>query len=98
MQKYANSKEERITQVRKGISVILSHFEGRQPLFPRKMSTALSLGKQFTIYNEEQILNECIKANFIDCRLNAYPALYSDSLAALVQAPIIIFLDIDILI
>lgn len=61
------------------------------------MSTDLSQGRQFTIYNEEQILNECIKANFIDCRLNAYPVLPSDGLVDLVQAPVIIFLDIDMI-
>ena len=31
--------------------------------------------KQFTVYTEDQMLNECIKANFVDCRLNAYPYL-----------------------
>ena len=42
------------------------------------MSTALSKDKQFTVYNKEQILNECIKACFIDCRLNAYPVSDND--------------------
>jgi hypothetical protein len=37
------------------------------------MSTALSQGRQFIVYNEDQILNECEKAGFVDCRLNAYP-------------------------
>ena len=62
-------------KVKEGIRFLLSHFEGRQRLFPRKMSTALSKGKQFTVYNKDQILNECIKANFVDCRLNGYPIL-----------------------
>jgi len=60
-------------KVKEGIRFLLSHFEGRQRLFPRKMSTAFSKGKQFTVYNEDQILNECIKASFVDCRLNGYP-------------------------
>ena len=47
------------------------------------MSTSLSQGRQFTVYNEEQILNECIKANFIDCRLNAYPVLSDDDMSLL---------------
>lgn len=91
------SKEERTEKLRKAIRFILSHFEGRQQLFPRKISTAQSQCRQFTVYNEKQILNECIKANFIDCRLNAYPVLPSDGLVDLVQAPVIIFLDIDML-
>jgi hypothetical protein len=88
-----DSKEKRIAKVREGIRIILSHFEARQPPFPRKMSTTLSQGRQFTVYSEEQILNECIKANFIDCRLNAYPVLPSD----VSVAPVIIFLDIDLI-
>jgi hypothetical protein len=39
------------------------------------MSPALTKGKQFTVYDKDQILNECIKANFVDCRLNGYPVL-----------------------
>jgi len=89
-------ENERIAKVREGIRFILLHFEGRQKLFPRKMSTALSQGKQFTVCNEEQILAECIKANFIDCRLNAYPVLLDDDRVAGIQAPNIIFIDIDL--
>ena len=56
------------------------------------MSTFASEGKQFTVYNKEQILDGCIKSNFIDCRLNAYPVLED----GLVQAPNIIFIDLDL--
>ena len=91
----AKAEEQRICKIKEDIQFILTHFEGRQPLFPRKMSTSLSQGKQFTIYNEEEILNECIKANFIDCRLNAYPLLLDEDIAA-IQAPNIIFIDIDL--
>lgn len=68
------------------------------------MSTALTKNKQFTVYTEDQILNECIKANFIDCRLNAYPHLecdgYTDYQNSLfntfsAQAPNLIFIDRD---
>jgi hypothetical protein len=92
-------EQERIGKVREGINFILSHFEKRQRLFPRKMSTALSNTTQFTVYNKEQILNKCIKADFIDCRINAYPVLddnnnyhsYSN-----IQAPNLIFIDLDL--
>jgi hypothetical protein len=89
-------EDQRIAKVREGIRFILSHFESRQPLFPRKMSTALSQGKQFIVCNEEQILHECIKGDFIDCRINAYPILSDDDIASGVQAPNIIFADIDL--
>jgi hypothetical protein len=89
-------KDQRIAKVSEGIRFILSHFEGRQRLFPRKMSTALSQGRHFTVHNEKQILDECIKANFVDCRLNAYPVLLDDDMVAGIQAPNIIFIDIDL--
>jgi hypothetical protein len=58
------------------------------------MSTSLSNGRQFVVYNQEQILNECIKANFIDCRINAYPVQIDTGFP---QAPNIIFIDIDLI-
>ena len=69
-------------KVKEGIDFLLSHFEGRQRLFPRKMSTFASKGKQFIVYNKEQILNACIKSNFKDCRLNAYPVLEDGCIAS----------------
>ena len=57
------------------------------------MSTSLSNGRQFIVYNQEQTLNECVKANFIDCRINAYPAQMD---SGHLQAPNIIFIDIDL--
>lgn len=90
------SNEKRIAKVKEGIRFLLTHFEGRQPLFPRKMSTALSQGRQFTVYSEEQILNECIKANFIDCRLNAYPVSDDNNISIGIQAPNIILIDLDL--
>ena len=56
------------------------------------MSTFASQGKQFIVYNKEQILDACIKSNFIDCRLNAYPVLEDGVL----QAPNLIFIDLDL--
>jgi hypothetical protein len=92
--------EERAAKVKQGIRFILSHFEGRQQLFPRKMSTALSQGRQFIVYSEDQILNECEKAGFVDCRLNAYSVSEESQSNELnifsAQAPNIIFIDIDL--
>jgi hypothetical protein len=85
-------KSERKDKVVEGVSFLLSHFQAaRQQLFPRKMSTAVSDGRQFSVCNKEQILQECKKAHFIDCRLNAYPIL----LEYAIIAPTIIFIDID---
>lgn len=84
--------KDREEKVKEGIDFLLSHFQNRQKLFPRKMSTLASKGKQFTVYNEEQIFQECKKSNFIDCRLNAYPILED----GLLQAPNIVFIDLDL--
>lgn len=84
--------QERKEKVKVGIDFLLSHFEDRQRVFPRKMSTFVSKGKQFTVHNKEQILDACIKSNFVDCRLNAYPILEN----GLFQAPNLIFIDIDL--
>ena len=84
-------QETREQKVKEGIKFLLSHFEGRQRLFPRKMSTFASKGKQFVVYNKEQILEACIKSDFKDCRVNAYPVLENGVL----QAPNIIFIDLD---
>ena len=46
------------------------------------------------VYNQKQILNECIKANFMDCRINAYPVLIGLEHQ---QAPNIIFIDLDLI-
>jgi hypothetical protein len=80
----------RITKVKEGIDFILSHFDERQQLFPRKISTAFSNGRQFTVYSREQILEECFKSNFINCRINAYPVLGKNQH----QSPNIIFIDL----
>jgi hypothetical protein len=92
--------EERAAKVKQGVKFILSHFEGRQQLFPRTMSTALSQGRQFIVYTEDQILHECEKAGFVDCRLNAYSVLeqlQSNELNIFsAQAPNVLFIDIDL--
>lgn len=91
-------QEDRTNKVKEGINLILSHFEERQQLFPRKISTAFSNNRQFTVYNKEQILNECIKADFTDCRINAYPVLANNNYQGYsnIQAPNLIFIDLDL--
>jgi hypothetical protein len=82
-------KKEKVTE---GIEFLLSHFKAaHQQLFPRKMSTAFSEGRQFVIWNENQIMQECEKANYVDCRLNAYPIFEEGNQIV----PSIIFIDID---
>ena len=73
------------------IVFILSHFE--EPLFPRKMMTSSSNG-QFTVTSKEEILQSCKEANYIDCRINAYPE-YAEYRGIARQPPNFIFIDLD---
>ena len=73
------------------IVFILSHFE--EPLFPRKMMTFASNG-QFTVTSKEEILQRCKEANYIDCRINAYPE-YIEYQGIVRQPPNFIFIDLD---
>jgi len=84
-----NNQEEK---AKESIEFLLSHFDVRQRLFPRMMSTYTTNGGQFKVYNKEQIFQACKKADFIDCRLNGYPVLEE----GLLQAPNIIFIDLDL--
>jgi hypothetical protein len=89
-------QEAQITKVKQGIEVIFSLFESAgQPLFPRKMAVGPIFG--ITVESKEQVLYQCIKGDFIDCRINAYyEATDSDFKAGLI-APSIIFTDTDLL-
>jgi hypothetical protein len=66
-----------------------------QNLFPRKMATDQSQGKQFVVNSKEEILMKCVAAGFKDCRLNAYPTRGDKDLELGLLAPSILFIDID---
>jgi hypothetical protein len=55
-----------------GLDYILSHFEG-QRLFPRTISTKTTEGRQVGVNSREEALARFAQANFLDCRISAYP-------------------------
>ncbi|MDN5846465.1 MAG: hypothetical protein L0H53_09350, partial [Candidatus Nitrosocosmicus sp.] len=75
------------------IDFILSHFD-QNTLFPRKMMTATSNG-QFSVYSKEEIFEKCMKSEFIDCRINAYPE-YTEYKGMTRLPPNFIFIDLDL--
>ena len=77
-----------------GLNFILSHLE-EPTIFPRTIMTK-KLGYQRIVYSKERALDHFIESDFIDCRINAYPILSDDDIASGVQAPNIIFADIDL--
>jgi non-catalytic primase subunit PriX-like protein len=76
-----------------GLDFILTHFE--VPRWPRRISTMLTKGRQILAHNKEEALARFRQANYVDCRINAYPAVYSERKGPNRQAPNFIFVDID---
>src|SRR3954451_19460927 len=74
------------------IDFILSHFE--EPVFPRKMMTVKSNG-QFSVSCKEEMFENCKQANFIDCRINAYPE-YTEYKGIVRYPPNFVFIDLDL--
>ena len=53
------------------LDFILNHF--REPHFPRTISTRTSQGRQFKVNNKSEALARFEQANFLDCKISAYP-------------------------
>jgi hypothetical protein len=65
------AQEAQIEKIKQGIDLIFSLFESAgQPLFPRKMAVGSIFG--ITVESKEQVLYQCLKDDFINCRINAY--------------------------
>jgi hypothetical protein len=54
-----------------GLDFILSHL--KEPLWPRTISTKATEGRQVPVYSRQQALSWYKTANFLDCRISAYP-------------------------
>jgi hypothetical protein len=63
-------------------------------MFPRKMMVFNS-GGQFTVTSKEEILQRCLQANLMDCRINAYPE-YTHYKSVNRAAPSFVFIDLDL--
>ena len=90
--------------VSEGIDLILSLFAlvGQQRLFPRAIMTKGTNG-QIIVHSKEQILYWFERADYQDCRINAYPAFlsraeeqdYKRGINLDIFAPNILFIDLD---
>lgn len=70
------------------IRFILDHFQ--EPFFPRTISTQESGGRQILMNSIDKIYKEFQKSNFIDCRINAFPAIEKN------PVPNFVFIDLDV--
>jgi hypothetical protein len=75
-----------------GLDFILSHFE--EPIWPRTISTRATEGRQVLVDSKEETLVKFKQANYLDCRINAYPN-YTEWQGINRQAPNFIFIDLD---
>ena len=64
------------SNIRKGLNYILGHFVF-QPrylfIFPRTISTKTTEGRQIMVDSRQEALARFAQANFVDCRISAYP-------------------------
>ena len=76
-----------------GLYFILSHFN-QDKLFPRKIQTYKSEGRQIEIFSKQEALYYYEESSFIDCRINAFPS-YTEYKGVQRYPPDLIFIDID---
>jgi len=74
------------------LDFIIGHFEG--PIWPRTISTKATENHQILVYSKEEALRWYKAANFLDCKINAYPS-YTEWNDINRQAPDFIFIDKD---
>jgi hypothetical protein len=56
-----------------GVDFLLSHLSKSKPEFPRTIATKLTEGKQVVVNDKIEALAYYKEANYMDCRLAAYP-------------------------
>ncbi|TVP40182.1 DNA primase noncatalytic subunit PriX [Candidatus Nitrosocosmicus arcticus] len=75
------------------VHFILTHFSGQEFEFPRSIMTARTNGQVF-VDSEDEMMKYFTEANFVDCRINGYPAHNESEMNQLY--PSFIFIDLDL--
>jgi hypothetical protein len=95
---YSENRDNSVTlfqkSIEEGLDFILSHFSTQLQLFPRTISTKTTEGSQIVVYNKEEALARFKAANYLDCKIAAYPK-YVEWKGINRQAPSLIFIDLD---
>ena len=81
------------TDIENGLDFLLSHFN-QDKLFPRKIQTRKSEGRQIEVFSKQEALSHFEKSNYIDCKINAFPS-YTEYHGIQRYPPDLIFIDID---
>lgn len=81
-----------------GLDYILRHFEDQTRIWPRTISTKTTKGRQVLAYSRQEALARFKQANWLDCRISAYPTPSEVSCFVGINldlAPDIIMIDLD---
>ena len=78
--------------VKEGLDFILKHFDF-DFIWPRTISTKTTQGRQILVYNKVEAFARFKQANFLDCRISAYPS--TKYTRRLKQEPNFLFIDLD---
>src|SRR5918995_1094410 len=90
------------TAVEWGLDYILSYFQ--EPSWPRTISTKATEGRQVLVDSREEALARFKRANFLDCRISAYPPNADENPSAIARfqgiktatpSNIIVMIDLD---
>lgn len=81
------------TTIENNVNFILSHFQDQVQLFPRKIM--VSDRGQLSISNKQEVLAKYKQANYIDCKINAYPEFIQWKGINRVP-PSFLFIDLDL--
>jgi hypothetical protein len=90
------------TAIESGLDHILSHFH--ETLWPRTISTKATEGRQILVNSQEEALARFKRANFLDCRISAYPPNADENPSAIARfqgiktatpSNIIVMIDLD---
>jgi hypothetical protein len=79
-------------EVKEGLVYILNHTDG---LWPRMVSTYTTRGAQRLVKNFAEAMAWFKAANFLDCRISAYPNYTKDYINRTGIAPTVLLVDID---
>ncbi|HSF51976.1 MAG TPA: hypothetical protein VLA74_14555 [Nitrososphaeraceae archaeon] len=78
-----------------GLDFIINHFDqDRQQLFPRKIQTSKSEGRQIEVFSKQEALRYFKESSFLDCKINGFPS-YTEYKGIQRYPPDLIFIDID---
>jgi hypothetical protein len=80
-------------EIEDNIQFLLYHFK-QDRLFPRKIQTGKSEGRQIEVFSKQEVLFYFNDSSFTDCKINAFPT-YTEYSGIQRYPPDLIFIDID---